>query len=729
MATTAPSSHRLKPAWTIAALPKVELHLHLEGAVRPSTLADIARTVEPGDRVAAWLSDPDGTHITSFDELMVMLAQINDLLLEPETYERVALEALSDLAAQNVVYAELRMNPYRPLKRGLSLDELVQAIHSAQASAEEAFGIESGLIIGLNRNRGPEAAAELVQQATHLPYGSVAGFDLSDREAGWPPRLFRAVFESIRDAGFPVTVHAGELAGPESVADAIGILGARRIGHALSGAEDPDVLRYIAARSVHLELCPGSNRRLGLIRTLREHPLRAFDEAGISISLNSDDPAIFGWTLTDELTRAMAAFDLDLDDIVRLMRNAAEHSFAPDAQRARILRRLGPDSSAARNDRRDGVGVRLGADSAGSASGDSQKRLDSLLRVTRAVTSEIEIDRVLRVVAEETSRALDAERTTMFVADHDTGTLWSRVAEGLRTREIELPLGQGLAGAVASTGELLNVPDVYADPRFDPSWDAKTGYRTHSMLMHPALDLDGQVIGVVQVINKHSGTFDRSDEEMLAGIAAAASTALRNAQHFAEMRRLIESALETMAAMLDARDPHTAGHTRRVADAAQILGRRLNLNAQQLAELRIAATVHDYGKLSVPDAILNKPGSLTDEEWTIVRDHVHVTRRILQNFAFPPQLSDVPRIACEHHERFDGSGYPDGLRGDAACIEGRVLAVADVLDAMSTKRPYRDALSIEETMAFLIDNRGVLFDPAVIDALVESRAELARLRV
>ena len=675
--------------------------------------------------MAAWLSDPDGTHITSFDDLLVMLAQINDVLQGPEAYERVALEALADLAAQNVVYAELRMNPYRPLKRGLSLDELVQAIHSAQASAEEAFGIESGLIIGLNRNRGPEVAADLVQQTVELPYGWVVGFDLSDRETGWPPRLFRAVFETIREAGFPTTVHAGELAGPESVADAIGILGARRIGHALSAAEDAEVLRYIAARNVHLELCPGSNRRLGLVRRLGEHPLRAFDDAGISISLNSDDPAIFGWTLTDELTRAMAAFDLSLDDIVRLMRNAAHHSFAPDAQRARIVRRLSPDSSGSRADGLDGVG----AVTARSARGDSQKRLDSLLRVTRAVTSEIEIDRVLRVVAEETSRALDAERTTMFVADHDTGTLWSRVAEGLRTREIELPLGQGLAGAVASTGELLNVPDVYADPRFDSSWDSKTGYRTRSMLVHPALDLDGRVIGVVQVINKRSGAFDRSDEEMLGGSAAAASTALRNAQHFAEMHRLIESALETMAAMLDARDPHTAGHTRRVAEAAQILGRRLNLDAGQLASLRIAATVHDYGKLSVPDAILNKPGPLTDEEWTIVRDQVHVTRRILQNFAFPPQLADVPRIACEHHERFDGSGYPDGLRGDAASIGGRVLAVADVLDAMSTERPYRDALSIEETMAFLIDNRGVQFDAAVIDALVESRQELARLRV
>ena len=145
-----------------------------------------------------------------------------------------------------------------------------------------------------------------------------------------------------------------------------------------------------------------------------------------------------------------------------------------------------------------------------------------------------------------------------------------------------------------------------------------------------------------------------------------------------------------------------------------------------LTALRRAGIVHDIGKVAVPDAVLLKPARLTPEEMEVMKQHTVVGERIcapLKSFRL------VLPIIRHHHEKLNGTGYPDGLRGDAASIEGRVLAVADVLDAMSTERPYRGALSIEETMAFLIDNRGVLFDSAVIDALVESRPELARLRV
>jgi HD-GYP domain-containing protein (c-di-GMP phosphodiesterase class II) len=158
------------------------------------------------------------------------------------------------------------------------------------------------------------------------------------------------------------------------------------------------------------------------------------------------------------------------------------------------------------------------------------------------------------------------------------------------------------------------------------------------------------------VINRREGRFDSDDEDTLSGIAAAASAALVNAQHYQDMWQLTESGLRTMAAMLDARDRHTSGHTERVAKTAELIGRRLGFTPGELASLRVAAAVHDFGKLSVPEVVLNKPGRLTDEEMALVQDHVEVTRWILGRFDFPEPLADVPRIACEHHERLDGLG-------------------------------------------------------------------------
>ncbi len=729
MTTATETKQRSKRGLDITRLPKAELHVHIEGSVRPGTLRDLAAITEPGDQLARWLADPDGAAVTSMSELLAMLAQINELLADPKDFGRIASETLRDLSAQGVIYAELRFNPFRPMHRGLPLDEIVGAIREAQAAARAAYDLHSELILGLNRNRGPDEAAAIVARARDLPAEWIAGFDLSDLETDHPPRVFADIFKEIRDAGWPVTIHAGELAGAESVLEAIELLGARRIGHALRAIEDADVMARIARDDIHLELCPGSNRRLGLIDRLTDHPIGEYRARGISYSLNSDDPAVFALTLTDELARDAAAFDLGLADFERMTLEAIRHAFSPDWERERLAQRARAAFAAVTDD----DDARLPHTHAATAlldirSRSAETRLDSLLRVTQAVASEIELDRVLWVAAEQTSRALNAERTTVFVADQADGELWSKVAEGLSIREICLPIGRGLTGVVAETGIPLNVPDAHADPRFDPAWDARTGYHTRSVLTYPLKDREGEVIGVVQSINKRGGVFDEHDEDMLSGIAAAAAAALLNAQHFADMRRLTESALETTAAMLDARDPHTAGHTRRVAQMAELLGRKLGFTLQQLAALRVAAAVHDYGKLSVPDAVLNKPGQLTHAEKDLIHDHVSVTRQILANFEFPAPLADVPRIACEHHERFDGSGYPNGLRTDQISIEGRVLAVADVIDAMTSERPYRPAMAIDETLAYVLEARGTQFDPVVVDAVMESAEDLFRIR-
>ena len=179
--------------------------------------------------------------------------------------------------------------------------------------------------------------------------------------------------------------------------------------------------------------------------------------------------------------------------------------------------------------------------------------------------------------------------------------------------------------------------------------------------------------------------------------------------------------------MLDACDADTAGHTLRVAAVADLLADRLGIEPNARAALRLAAAVHDYGKLGTPDSLLNKRALLTGNERVEMERHVILTARFSSTIEFPHSLQDVPRIACEHRERYDGSGYPDGRAGDGISLEGRILGTADVIDAMTSGRPYRAAVPLVEALDYLVTERGRMFDPDVVDACVASQAEIQRL--
>jgi PAS domain S-box-containing protein len=185
------------------------------------------------------------------------------------------------------------------------------------------------------------------------------------------------------------------------------------------------------------------------------------------------------------------------------------------------------------------------------------------------------------------------------------------------------------------------------------------------------------------------------------------------AESFAQLRSALGATVQAIAVTVETRDPYTAGHQRRVADLARSIAREMNLSRDQIEGIRTAAIIHDLGKISVPAEILSKPAKLTDIEFSLIKTHPQSGYDILKDIEFP---WPVARMVLEHHERMDGSGYPNGLKGDQTLLESRILSVADVVEAMASHRPYRPSLGIEAALEEIEKNREILYDGKVVDA-------------
>jgi putative nucleotidyltransferase with HDIG domain len=309
------------------------------------------------------------------------------------------------------------------------------------------------------------------------------------------------------------------------------------------------------------------------------------------------------------------------------------------------------------------------------------------------------------------------QRGSFFLINKQAGELYSIASEGLEGKEIRLGINLGVAGVVAMTGQMLNIADVYADSRFDKTTDQKTGYRTRCILCVPVKNQNGEVIGVVEAINKKAGKFTDTDAEHLIALSSGIAIALENAILFQEQDRQFKSILEVMAASIDAKDPLTAGHSKKVTQYAVGIADELGFGEIEQDILSVAALLHDYGKLGIDDYILKKQGRLTEEEYERIKQHVVITREILSKMHFSRQYRNVPLIAAYHHERLNGSGYLDGLGSEDIPFMTKIIAVADVFEALTSRRHYRDALPVENAFEILEQESGTLYDESVVAAL------------
>lgn len=352
--------------------------------------------------------------------------------------------------------------------------------------------------------------------------------------------------------------------------------------------------------------------------------------------------------------------------------------------------------------------------------------LVSLVKISRSITALTDIDELLKVVAEETKNAIQADRCTVFLWDKDTDELWSKVALGLdSSQEIRFPADKGLAGYVVKTGESLNIADAYNDPRFNPEVDSKTGYKTKTILCMPIMNNNREIIGAFQVINKIDGVFTKNDEDLLVAIGGSASIALENAQLFDkqlqmyhEQKLMFESFIDTLAMSIDARDKITAGHSTRVRMYSTLLAEEVGMDAKDISLLEKAAILHDIGKIGIRDSVLQKDGKLTPEEYKHIQEHVRITHDILSRIYMSADFRIITEMACSHHEKYDGTGYYRHLKGEEITLGGRILAVADVFDAITSKRHYRDKMPIVNVLDILLKGAGSHFDKNLVNTFL-----------
>ncbi|MEI6306838.1 MAG: HD domain-containing phosphohydrolase, partial [Deltaproteobacteria bacterium] len=251
--------------------------------------------------------------------------------------------------------------------------------------------------------------------------------------------------------------------------------------------------------------------------------------------------------------------------------------------------------------------------------------------------------------------------------------------------------------------------------RFNADVDQATGYETRSMIV-VALASKERMVGVLQAINKKEGRFTDDDLDMLETLANQVGTAIENALLYQEQRNTFLGVTMAFAEALEKRDNYTGGHTRRVCEYSMAIARHLELPEEQLAELHLSAILHDIGEIGVSDRVLQKPGRLEPDEFAEMNRHPVLGSEILEHVK---SLRAMIGGVRHHHEKYDGSGYPDQKKGDEIPLMGRIIAVADSFDAMTSTRPYRTALSHETALNELVTYCGRQFDPIVVDAFME----------
>ncbi len=288
------------------------------------------------------------------------------------------------------------------------------------------------------------------------------------------------------------------------------------------------------------------------------------------------------------------------------------------------------------------------------------EKLQSILDVARAMTAERRLDRLLALVVDEAAKVAEADRCTLFLVDREAGELWSKVAHG--TERIRVPLGAGIAGAVAATGLPIRIADAYADPRFHPDVDRATGYRTRTVLAVPMRNTRGEVVGVLQALNRKDGAFGAEDEDLLFALAGPAASALENAVLNEEIERLFEGFVQAAVVAIEQRDPTTAGHSGRVAALTVALARALEaapppalrgvaFDDAALQQLRYAALLHDFGKVGVREHVLVKADKLHPHELELVRARFDLARAQLENEALRARLEGRPDGAAAARRR------------------------------------------------------------------------------
>lgn len=359
------------------------------------------------------------------------------------------------------------------------------------------------------------------------------------------------------------------------------------------------------------------------------------------------------------------------------------------------------------------------------------ERMDAMISIFERIGSTLDRDRLLRMMIDDARKVINAEACSLFLVDEETGENVLHLAsnfEKIAIEQVRVPSGKGIIGHVVQSGETVLVPDVRKDERHYRQVDQGSGFTTRAILAVPLRTrtvilgeergvVSTRLIGGFEAINKVQGTFDDQDAGLLTTLANQAATVLQIADLYGDANQLFLDVIRALTAVIDAKDPYTQGHSQRVSDFSVEVARQMQLSPELIHRVRIGSLLHDVGKIGIPDQILSKPGRLTEDEFRVIRQHAAIGAGIMGQVK--TLHAELPALA-EHHERLDGSGYPKGLRGEQVSLMGRIVAVADVFDAMTSDRPYRLALPADQALEHLFGEVGSHFDGQCVNALARA---------
>ena len=376
------------------------------------------------------------------------------------------------------------------------------------------------------------------------------------------------------------------------------------------------------------------------------------------------------------------------------------------------------------------------------------KNIEELLNIGIALSSVHDLDKLLDMILSEAQKLTSADSGSIYLVEGDklifktsrSNTYFKRWGEK-KTREIfksfEMPITkQSIAGYVALTCRPLNIHDVQTIPQdfefhYNPTLDKKYDYKTVSMLVIPMLNRAGNIIGILQLINSLSDgkivPFTDEHEKITTSFSSQAAVAIQNAKLTEDLKSAHFDTIFRLSAAAEYRDKETGNHIKRVSHYSKIIAEKMGLSAEETELIFWAAPMHDIGKLGIPDAILQKPGKLTPEERTVMEQHTVIGAMVLKDTT-ADVLKKSRIVALTHHEKVDGTGYPLKLKGNEIPIEGKIIALADVYDALSSKRCYKEPFCEEKVISILKEGSGTHFDEKILDVFLSNMNEVNVIR-
>lgn len=363
-----------------------------------------------------------------------------------------------------------------------------------------------------------------------------------------------------------------------------------------------------------------------------------------------------------------------------------------------------------------------------------EQMLRVIFEYAAKIANERRLDHLIMLMADMGREMIVSDRCTVWLLDKQRNELYSTVAHGVPP--LRLPSDAGLVGHSITNGTPIFIDDAYENVELKDvlesgaiAMDIKTGYRTKALMVIPFRNNEGEIMGAYQAVNKltEQQQFSQKDLEHLTLAASYAGKSLESALLSNEIEETQKEIIFTMGEIGESRSKETGNHVKRVAEYSYLIAIGLGMDQEEADLLKIASPMHDIGKVAIPDSVLKKPGKLTDEEFDIMKSHTDIGYGLLKN-STRRILKTAAIVAHQHHEKWNGHGYPLGLRGEDIHIYGRITAIADVFDALGSERVYKQAWELDRILNLFKEERGEHFDPQVVDAFMAQLPNILKVR-